>query len=332
MKKAVKVIGWVLGFAVLVVLAGMVYVKFALPNVGAAPELKVEPTPARIERGAYLANHVVVCMDCHSTRNYELFSAPLVAGTLGKGGEVFDQRAGFPGIFTSKNITPFGIGSWTDGEIYRAITTGVSRDGHAFFPVMPYPYYGQMNEEDVKSIIAYLRTLPAIDNKPADSQAYFPFNFILNTIPKAANPLPMPAATDEVGRGKYLITIAGCVECHTPFKNGQLVLENAYAGGREFALPTGTVYTPNLTPDQETGLGRMSKEAFIARFKVYADSSYQPQKIGPGEFQTIMPWMMYAGMKEEDLGAIYTYLKTLEPVKNLIPQKFVPAGSPVASR
>lgn len=79
--------------------------------------------------------------------------------TLGAGGEKFDRTMNFPGEFYSKNITPFALKKWTDGGIYRAITSGVSKDGHPFFPVMPYPNYNQMATEDVYSLIAYLRSL-----------------------------------------------------------------------------------------------------------------------------------------------------------------------------
>ncbi len=326
MKKALKIFGIVLGVLLVGVLGVMAYVSLALPNVGDASDMKVEATPERIRRGEYLANHVNVCMDCHSTRDYSLFSAPLVPGTLGKGGELFDQKIGFPGSFTSKNITPYGIGEWTDGEIYRAITTGVSRDGHAFFPVMPYPYYGSMADEDAKSIVAYLRTLKPIEYKPADSKADFPFNFILNTIPKKATPAQRPAATDELASGKYLVNIAGCVECHTQAEQGQIIADKKFAGGREFGLPSGLLISPNITPDKETGIGNWTKEAFVARFRAYADSSYKPHKVGPNEFQTIMPWTMYGGMTEQDLGAVYTYLMSIKPIKNLIPEKFKPAA------
>ena len=332
MKKFFKILGILLGIVIIGVLGVMAYVKLALPNVESAPDLKVELTPERVKRGEYLANHVTVCMDCHSTRDYTLFSAPLVPGTLGKGGEIFDQKMGFPGSITSKNITPYGIGDWTDGEIYRAITTGVSRDGHAFFPVMPYPYYSSMDEEDAKSIVAYLRTLKSIENKPAVSKADFPFNFILNTIPKNAQPTPRPSDTDILASGKYLVHIAGCAECHTPAENGQIVAEKMFSGGREFAMPTGLLITPNITPDKETGIGSWKKDTFVARFKAYADSSYKPHKVGAGEFQTIMPWTMYGGMTEQDLGAMYDYLMSLQPIKNAVPEKFKPNAKVVAMK
>ncbi|MFN8352978.1 MAG: c-type cytochrome [Spirosomataceae bacterium] len=327
MKKLFKILGYLLGIVVVVVAGVLAYVSFALPNVGDAPDIKVERTPERIKRGEYLANHVMLCMDCHSTRDYSLFSAPLTPGTLGKGGETFNQQMGFPGVFTSKNITPFGIGNWTDGEIYRAITCGVSRDGHAFFPVMPYLYYSSMDDEDVKSIIAYVRTIPSIENTPAPSKPDFPFNFILNTIPHKPTPTKRPDTTDVVAYGKYIATMAACPECHTPVDKGQIIPEQMYSGGRTFQMPTGVLTTPNITFDKETGIGGWTKEAFIARFKAYADSSYKPAKLGPNDFQTIMPWIMYAGMNKQDIGAIYEYLKTVKPIKNAIPERFKPNKS-----
>ena len=332
MKKALKIFGIILGVVVVGLLGVLAYISFALPNVGEAPAMKVEITPARVERGKYIAHHVAVCLDCHSTRDYSKFSAPPIAGTYGKGGERFDQNDGFPGVFTSKNITPSGIGNWSDGEIYRAITSGVSRDGHPFFPIMPYPYYGKMNEEDVKSIIAYLRTLKPIDYQPAASKPDFPFNFILRTIPKKADPMPLPDPNDELATGKYLTTLAGCIECHTPVDQGQVIEKEAFSGGRDFKLPNGTLYTANITPDPETGIGSWTKEVFVARFKAYADSTYVPHTVAPGEMQTIMPWTMYCGMTEKDLGAIYTYLRTVKPIKKAIPEKFIPKTDKVAAR
>lgn len=324
MNKVFKVIGIVVGVIILGMIGVMAYIKLALPNVGDAPTLTVNKTPERVARGEYLANHVTVCIDCHSTRDYTLFSGPITPGTQGKGGESFSQKEGFPGLFTAKNITPSGIGNWTDGEIYRAITTGVSRDGHAFFPVMPYPYYGKMADEDVQSIIAYVRTLKPIENKPADSKADFPFNFILNTIPKKAEPMPLPDPKDELATGKYLVMISGCVECHTQAEQGQIIQEKSFAGGRDFKMPTGMLYTPNITPDKETGIGNWTKEAFITRFRSYADSTYKPGKVGSNDFQTIMPWTMYGGMNEQDLGAIYTYLTSLKPIHNKVAETFKP--------
>src|SRR5690606_1510995 len=96
------------------------------------------------------------------------------------------QSMGFPGRFISSNITPFGVGDWTDGELFRLITTGVNRDGDAIFPVMPYHQFGQLDREDIESVIAYLRTLEPVETDHPKSKADFPFNLILRTMPKKA--------------------------------------------------------------------------------------------------------------------------------------------------
>jgi len=149
MKKILKIGGWLIVIIIFTVGGLIVYSKIALPNVGAAVMIKIEQSPNRIERGRYLANSVTICMDCHSVRDWTKFSAPLVAGTLGKGGALFNQKFGFPGVYYSKNITPVNLSRYTDGELFRVITTGVTREGKAMFPVMPYMYYGRMDPDDI---------------------------------------------------------------------------------------------------------------------------------------------------------------------------------------
>ncbi len=319
MRKIISILGIILIVIVVALGAVLGYVATALPDVGDAPELKVELSPERIERGKYLANAVNLCIDCHSTRDWTRFAAPIVPGTFGKGGERFDQSMGFPGVYYSKNITPAGIASYTDGELYRVITTGVNRHGDAMFPIMPYLYYGRMDEEDIYALIAYVRSLEPIENQVADSQPDFPMNFILNTIPSEAAHVTRPDPSDVVAYGGYMINAAGCAECHTPAENGQIIQEQLFGGGREFMFPDGSVVrSANLTPHDETGIGRWTKEAFVERFKMYADSAYVPPPVGPGDFQTMMPWTMYCNMTKEDLGAIYEFLRTVKPIENSV--------------
>ncbi|MFT3750763.1 MAG: cytochrome C [Agriterribacter sp.] len=321
MKKAFKVLGYALLSIILIIFLLIVYVKTALPNVGDAPALTITNTSEKIERGKYLANHVSVCTDCHSTRDWSKFSGPLIEGTLGKGGERFDQHAGFPGVFYSKNITPAGISRYTDGELFRLITTGVTKEGRAMFPVMPYSHYGQMDTEDIQCIIAYIRSLPSIENTVPESVADFPMNFIINTIPAKANPQKLPPKTDQLAYGRYMVNAASCIECHTPVKKGQIIEALAFGGGREFNMPGGMLRSANISPDSATGIGKWTEEIFINKFKLYADSSYKLPAVKPGEFNTIMPWKMYSGMTEEDLKAIFRYLKTAKPVSNHV-EKF----------
>lgn len=300
--------------------AALSYVKFGLPSVGDSPELHVDVTPDRVVRGKYLANHVNACMDCHSKRDWTQFAGPITPGTLGAGGDRFGHEMGLPGTVYARNITPYGIGDWTDGELFRCITTGVDRNGGALFPLMPYKAYGKMDKEDVYSIIAYLRTLPAIKNDIPERSLDFPLNFIINTIPAKGEPMERPTEDDSIAYGRYLTISAGCVECHSPSEKGKIVEGMEYAGGGSFKLPGCTVRSANLTPDA-TGLASWTQDVFVKRFKQYEDAAYKSPKLTMMDNNSIMPWMMYARMSEGDLKAIYNYLRTLQPISNQI-QKY----------
>ncbi|AQG80173.1 c-type cytochrome [Spirosoma montaniterrae] len=330
-KRLLKLALGLVGVIVIIVVAGLSYVKLALPNVGPAPKLAIKPTTAQIEHGRYLANHVAACIDCHSTRDFTKLAGPMVPGTEGKGGEAFVREMGFPGNFYAANITPASLGSWTDGEIFRAITTGVNRDGRALFPVMPYQSYARMDPEDIYDIIAYLRSLKPIPNKIPAAEPDFPMNFIINTIPTKAALGKRPNPADTVAYGNYLTTFASCTDCHTPADDkGQPLPGMEMAGGRVFPIPTGTVRSANLTP-HATGILNMTCDAFIARFKAHTHERYVSPTVAQNEFNTIMPWAMYGGMSEQDLGAIYAYLRTLKPVNNAVTH-FTPKSKLVASR
>jgi mono/diheme cytochrome c family protein len=315
--KILKVSGIILLTLIVLIFAAGFYVKTALPDTGPAPDLKIEPTAARIERGDYLANNVAVCMDCHSSRDWQLFAGPVKAGNFGGGGEPFNKEMGFPGNFYAPNITPFSLGKWTDGEILRAVTTGVSKDGHALFPVMGYQRFGQMDQEDVYSIIAYVRSLAPVNNVVPKSEADFPVNFLINTMPKKANFQLKPSETDRVAYGKYIANVAGCVDCHSQTDKGKNIEGTEFGGGMEFKQPGGVLRSANITFDK-TGIGHWTKEAFVQRFKAYADTSYKPAALKPGDLNTPMPWGMYAGMKATDLEAIYEFLKSVKPIAHTV--------------
>lgn len=311
------------GILILVVLIGAVavamYVKIALPDVGPAENIVIKRTPERIARGKYIANSVAVCMDCHSQRDWSIYAGPLKKETFAAGGEKFGQEIGFPGTIYTKNITPYALRSWTDGEIFRAITKGVSKDGSALFPLMPYHNYGRLDKEDIMSVIAYLRTLPSVKNEVPEHELDFPLNFIINTMPVKDSLVVRPDSADQVQYGKYLVTAASCVNCHSKEEKGALVPGSEFGGGREFKSPgAGSAFSVNISPDNQTGIGTWNREVFIKRFKMYTDSNYVPTKLLPGEVNTPMPWAMYATMTENDLGAIYSYLRTVKPVSNKV--------------
>jgi cytochrome c2 len=325
MKKLFKILGYLV-LILLIVIGGLItYVKVALPNVGEAPNLTIERTPERIERGKYLANNVSMCINCHSERDWTKFAGPVVPGTEGEGGELFDQKVGMPGAYYSKNLTPEGMSKYTDGELFRAITAGVNKEGKALFPLMPYNHYGTMDPEDIYSIIAYLRTLSPIKKDIPESVSDFPMSVILNTIPKKPTPgkRPDPSSKDYPA---YMVNASGCIECHTRENHGQIIPELAFSGGREFKMPDGAILrTPNITPNKTTGIGAWTEEMFIRKFKSYADSGYVAATIAPGQYNTLMPWTSYCGMTNEDLAAIYKYLMALPAQQNTV-VRFTPAA------
>ena len=317
MKKIIKLLLGLLALLCIGAALMGIYVKSFLPNVGDAEELIVASTPERVKRGEYLANHVTVCMDCHSTRNWSQYAGP-ISGNLGGGGEKFDHSMGFPGRIFASNITPFNLSNWTDGELYRAITTGVNKDDKALFPVMPYHNYGRMDREDIMSIIAYLRTLKPIEYTAEERQLDFPLNFIVNTIPTKAQPTTKPNESDILAYGGYLVNAAGCVDCHSKTEKGAIIPGSEFGGGMEFHQLNGVVRSPNITSDKATGIGNWSKEFFVQRFKMYQDSSYVSPVLTPNDLNTPMPWTMYAGMKESDLEAMFAYLQSLQPISNSV--------------
>lgn len=318
MKKTLKVLGFLILFVLIVALAGGTYINLALPNTGKPLSINIERTPERLKRGEYLANHVAACMDCHSSRDWSLYSGPMKPGTMGMGGEIFDENTGMPGKIYSANITPHSLGSWTDGEILRAITTGVNKDGKALFSLMGYSRFGKMDKEDIYSIIAYVRSLKPIKNDVPETNLNFPVNLINKTLPEPANFQTIPNEKDTVKYGAYIANAAGCVDCHSTREKGNIVAGSEFGGGMEFIQPSGTLSSPNITMHKQNGIGSWTKEAFVQRFKLYTDSTYKPQQMDKSELNTPMPWTMYAGMNTKDIESIYVYLKSLKPNANKI--------------
>lgn len=313
--KIFKLILIFLGIIVLLALAGLAYIKYGLPNIP-TKDISVNTTPERVQRGEYLANHVMVCMDCHSVRDWSYFSGPITPGTFGAGGDAFTHEMGLPGNFYAPNITPYSLKDWTDGEVYRAIVSGVNKAGNPIFPIMPYHSYGKADKEDIYSIITYIRTLSPIKKDVPESKPDFPMNLIMNMMPQEPEHHQIPDKSDRVAYGKYLTTVASCADCHTPFEKGQPVTEMMYAGGRAFEMPFGTLRTPNITPDVATGIGSWTETVWLNRFEMYDSIHKLERTSGLAEYNSFMPWNMYAGMKTEDLKAIFAYLKSLEPISN----------------
>ena len=275
-----------------------------------------------LERGEYLTLHVVPCLDCHSKRDFSKFSGPLVPGSEGMGGYAFDQKlAGVPGVVYAKNITPdpeTGIGTWTDDEILRAMTQGISKTGDTLFPIMPYVNFNHMAKDDLLSIIAYIRTLKPIKNKVPDRQLMIPISMVYPApaLQASIDGNMRPPETDVVKYGGYLLNAAACVDCHTPQVQGQYDFSKTLAGGFRFDAGSFINNTANITPDSATGIGAWTEERFMNKFTVCREE--KGYNYDAGTQNTYMPLTMYAGMTDNDLKAIYAYLRTVKPVSNKV--------------
>lgn len=283
---------------------------------------KEEVLKKTIERGEYLANYVAGCMDCHSKRDFSKYSGPVVHGTEGGGGLVFDQKFGLPGVLYGKNITPdaeTGIGTWTEDEILRAMTQGISKNGDTLFPLMPYVNYNRMAKEDLLSIIAYIKTLKPIKNKVPERNLMMPIDMVYPAqyLQATVDTNVRPKASDIVNYGRYLTTFADCGTCHSPLTPEGPDLSRMFAGGYTFDLgATGKVTSANITSDSATGIGAWTEERFLNKFTQYREE--KNYNFDPGKQNTIMPVALIGGMKDEDLKAIYAFLRTVKPISNQV--------------
>ena len=329
MGKAIRVLfGVGLLAALVVVVGGYGFFAAVYPRVSPASDITANPTPERLVRGKYLAKTVMGCLDCHAERRPDRYAWPLVPGTEGAGGGRWGRENGVPGTVYAPNITPAALGDWTDGEIYRAITAGLDREGEPLFPIMPYALYGTADPEDIFAVIAYLRTLPPIETAHPERELDFSMELILQTIPVDGTPTKKPRANEHPAYGRYLATIAACQECHTAFSDGAFT-GPTYAGGREFRFPgLGLIRSANITPDEATGIGGWTREQFIARFTEKRAADYAAMVVAPQEPNTIMPWWAYAEMSQLDLSAIYDFLMSLEPVSREV-VRFEPLAATV---
>jgi mono/diheme cytochrome c family protein len=300
---------------------GLAYLVLRTPAQAPPASITVSRAPERIAHGKYIFESVADCVGCHSQRDFTRVGGPEVLSGRGRGNNFSELMKGLPGLVVAPNITPdveTGIGSWTDGEKIRAIREGISRDGHALFPMMPYPSFSRFSDDDVQDVVAYLDSLPPVHNPLPKTKLDFPVNLMIKGVPHPVGSVPPTGTADKVKYGEYLVAIAGCGDCHTPQNRGQAVPGKLLAGGQTFETTFGKVVTPNITPDIDTGIGKWSEDFFLKKFydyKDYAEHGAPPS--GPDSF-TVMPWLSFCRRPPEELGAIFAYLKTVPPVHNSV--------------
>lgn len=205
MKKLFKFLLFLISLCILVFGGILVYLSAFLPNIDAPHDLKVNMTEENIKKGRYLANEVMGCVGCHAQRDFSRFAVPIVEESKGAGGELWDQRVNFPGTMYAPNISQTALRDWSDGELYRAITAGVDKDGNALFPIMPYLQYGKLPKEDIYAVIAHLRTLPPKEESYPERELDFPLNFIVNLMPASGSHHLAPNEFDLENMGSILL-------------------------------------------------------------------------------------------------------------------------------
>jgi len=168
----------------------------------------------------------------------------------------------------------------------------------------------------------------------------------------APTPPPAPAAPAQspVERGQYLVNTSGCHDCHTPFKMGpngpepdmaralsghpesvkisappKLPAEWMFAGnvtGTAWAGPWGISYTANLTPDQNTGLGIWTEDMFMKAIREGKHMGTSRPILPP------MPWPAYKNMTDDDLKAVFAYLRSIPAISNRVPDAVIAPPPP----
>jgi mono/diheme cytochrome c family protein len=302
-------------------------------------------SPDRVARGRYLATAICECLECHSPLEAGGREIP-VATKLGAG-DILDakQRQVAP------NITPdleTGAGGWTDAQLVRAIREGISHDNRRLSQAMPYPYFSVLTDEDVGAIVAYLRSLPPVHNP------------LPKWIPPDAGEMPpeplRPAATSaEIAspraRGGYLVRLGRCGRCHSPRPltgtKRQRRLDMEFGGGRRFSTrpyfdeldpdpvlsgpPAGAkaasldaLASPNITADP-SGIGWYDESMFIQTIR-------SGRVGGVRALSGCMPWLAYRKLTDDDLAAIFEYLRSVPRVKHRVSNADPPTWCPRCGR
>jgi hypothetical protein len=284
---------------------------FIGPRARPLTSRQFERTPQRLQRGRYVFNSLSACVDCHSPHDASKSGSPVIAGSEGSG-EVM-QFDDLPGRVVAPNLTPdsqTGSGTWSDDQLARAIREGIGHDGRALFPMMPYDFYSQMSDEDLASVVVYIRSLTPVVNALPKTEIIFPVKYLIRSAPQpVSGAVNAPNPSDQVQFGRYLVRMAGCEDCHTPQVRGRPIPGMAFAGGNFMKGQWGSAASANLTPDP-SGISYYNEDLFIQALR----TGY----VGARPLSSIMPFEYYGGLTDPDLKAIYAYLRAVKPVKHTV--------------
>ncbi|MCB0397645.1 MAG: c-type cytochrome [Flavobacteriales bacterium] len=324
-----KILKRVLIALLLIVAVVVVYVQLSWHKSYdeiALPDLHASTDSAVIARGKYLIFGPAHCATCH---------VPMDKINDVDQGAVIPLSGGWelaipPGTFRAPNLTPdpeTGIGHFSDGQLARALRHNVRANGDQLFPFMPFQ---DMSDADIVAIISYLRSQEPVKHEMPQTELSFlgkaltAFGVVKPTSPETEPPKTVAIEPTAAYGGYIANSIANCRGCHTErdLKTGEFTGE-PFAGG--FAMPADgftegySFVTPNLTPDEETGVMALwTEDAFVGRIKAGRVHRTSP-----------MPWGVFSRMDEVEIRAIYKYLKSLKPVKNQIPKTVFEPGEEI---
>ena len=313
---------WAALALVVIVVVGLPAVVGVRPFIGprarALTDRRFEATPARLERGRYLVTSAQTpCILCHSPLDTSGGEFKVKDGMVLAGRNW--EPDGVPFV-TAPNLTSdpeTGIGKRTDDELARAIREGISHDGRALFPIMPYERYRHMSDEDLASIIVYLRTVPPIRNPLPPSAVPFPLRRLINGVPQPVDaPVTADLSTPEK-RGEYITTLAVCTDCHTPMDD-----QGNYNRGMEFGGGTTIRYeglksaaSANLTP-APSGIPYYTEDLFIETIRT--------GKVRSRALSTMMPTRYFRNFTDQDLKDVFAYLKTIKAMDHYVDNALPP--------
>lgn len=254
-----------------------------------------------LERGSYLVNALMACDACHTPPGPQGMSRRFSGGP-----QTWDTAA-----YTVKgsNISQdkdTGIGAWSEADLARALSEGIRPNGIPIAPQMPYAFYKAMTPDDLKALVAYVRTVPATRNEVQPPQ--YKAAFDTHLVPGAETSVGDVVPTDPVKRGFYLATLGHCMECHARNGNEQLDFQNNWGGGGSVMKgPFGTAVVANITSHPTKGIGAWSDDdikTVLTKGTRPDGRQVAPPMARQGYFSKLTP---------QDLDALVAWVRSLPP-------------------
>ncbi len=315
MKKLLKILAWIIGILVVVVLIFVSFIHFrGIPSYDVEEiSIEVNPTPEKLARGEVLVS--TLCAGCHLNTETGVLSGKEMADAPGEFGMIYA-----PNITRDKE---HGIGNWTDAQIAYLLRTGIKPDG-AYAP----PWMAKLphlSDYDMESVLIFLRsdhrmvnpanvpdkeTEPSFLSKFLANIAFFPY-------PYPESPIPPPDTTNKVEWGRYMVYNLECFSCHSASyeTNDYMNPENSVGylagGNKPLDLEGNVIVTQNITSHKEFGIGRMTEGQFVELLK------YGKKE---GEPAMRYPMLPYSRISDNEAKAIYAYLMTTTPSENNVPR------------